>query len=283
MNRKFAQKVVFGHAMALALATTACSPQKQDLASNGISTSVVVTSSSKTQGVADHRPGLMKLLMRTARAFVPSGLQDSTAAPITLDQAWIALKEMKFKMAEAPGAGEVDDVKFVGPYFVDLLSNTPPAIDTQSLAEGSYRRIEFKLHAASGALPAGVPAELNNRSIFVRGHVNGHLFTFVSDDGAEIRIAGPKGLTLDGNSDILISIRLAEILGQIDLSAVNADMEISPSNRVTATHPCPALDASSTDLYTCFRKGLEKEAKVGKDSDHNHEIEATEDEVHETL
>jgi hypothetical protein len=133
------------------------------------------------------------------------------------------------------------------------------------------------------ALPVGVPGELTNRSIYLRGGVNGHQFTFVSDDGAEIRIAGPKGLALDGNSDILISIRLAEIIAKIDMSAVNADMEISPVNRVTATNPCQTLDASATDLYTCFRKGLEAEAKMGKDSDHSHEIEAVEDEVHETL
>ena len=247
-----------------------------------VSTPVVFTSSAKAPGVAYNKPSLMSLLLTKAVAFVPASLQDSNSAAVTLNQAWVAVKTIKFKQAEIAATGEDNSVKFVGPYFVDLLSAMPSPIDTQSLPAGSYRRIEFILHAGA-TVPAGVPAQLVGNSIYLNGAVNGFSFSYTSTDGAQIMIAGPKGLPLDGSSDILISVRLADIFSKINMAAINANVAITQANRVPAANPCPLIDAAAADIYTCIRRGVELKTQMGQDANHSGELDATEKEVHQTI
>ncbi len=265
------------------IALSSCAKIPAELAQSVpmVSTPVVFTSSAKAPGVAYNKPSLMSLLLTKAVAFAPAGLRDSNSAAVTLNQAWVAVKTIKFKLAETASVGEEDSVKFVGPYFVDLLSTMPSPIDTQSLPAGSYRRIEFVLHAGS-SIPTGVPAQMTGNSIYLNGAVNGFTFSYTSTDGAQIIIAGPKGLPLDGSSDILISVRLADIFSKINMAAVNANVVITPSNRLAAANPCPLIDASAADIYTCIRRGLELKSQMGQDSNHSGELDVTESEVHQT-
>ncbi len=278
----FNQNVLLGISALMALSSCAKVPAEVASSVPLVSAPVVFTSSAKAPGVAYNKPSLMSLLLPKAVAFIPASLRDSNAAVVTLNQAWVAVKTIKFKQAELAAVGEDNSVKFVGPYFVDLLSTLPIPIDTQSLPAGSYRRIEFVLHAGT-TIPAGVPAQLNGNSIYLNGAVNGFSFTYTSTDGAQIMIAGPKGLPLDGSSDILISVRLADIFSKINMAAVNANVAITQANRLPAANPCPLIDASAADIYTCIRRGLELKTQMGLDSNHSGEIEATESEVHQTI
>ncbi len=266
------------------IALSSCAKIPAELATSVpmVATPVVFTSSAKAAGVAYNKPSFMSLLLNKAVAFAPASLRDSNSAAVTLNQAWVAVKTIKFKQAEIAAAGEDNSVKFVGPYFVDLLSAMPNPIDTQSLPAGSYRRIEFVLHAGA-TVPTGVPAQLVGNSIYLNGAVNGFSFSYTSTDGAQIIIAGPKGLPLDGSSDILISVRLADIFSKINMAAINANVAITQANRLPAANPCPLIDASAADIYTCIRRGLELKSQMGRDANHSGELDATEIEVHQTF
>ncbi len=276
------KKIVLKIGALIALSSCAKIPAELTSSVPMVSTPVVFTSSAKAPGVAYNKPSFLSLLLTKAVAFAPASLRDSNSAAITLSQAWVAVKTVKFKQAETAVTGEDNSVKFVGPYFVDLLSTMPSPIDTQSLPAGNYRRIEFVLHAGA-IVPAGVPAQLVGNSIYLNGAVNGFSFSYTSTDGAQIIIAGPKGLPLDGSSDILISVRLADIFSKINLAAINANVAITQANRVPAANPCPLIDASAVDIYTCIRRGLELKTQMGQDANHSGELDATESEVHQTF
>jgi hypothetical protein len=51
---------------------------------------------------------------------------------------------------------------------------------------------------------------------------------------------------------------------------------ISESNRVPATDPCPQIVTNSPDLYTCFKSGLTAEANFGADLNGNYDLGGTE-------
>lgn len=271
------KSILYASAITVAVGCAA----KNESSSSSISTSVVMTGAAGAQ-VAQHKPkSLLDLLLQKAVALMPSTLVDSTNLNITMIDAWVSIKSIKFKAEEVPGVSEVDtedSIKFKGPYYVDLLSNAPSPIDTQLLPAGSYKRIEFDLHKVSETLPANAPAALANNSLYFKFNVNGHTVTWTSEDGAEIQIAGPKGLNLDG-SNVLISLRMVELFSKIDLSSIASDVTISESSRINVANACPLIESSAQDLYTCFRKGLEQEAKCGKDADGSGEIESSEDEV----
>ena len=265
----------------LSLLIAGCAKAPSDSLASALPTSVVMTSSTSTTKVAKNEHPLLSFLLPSASALMPTAVVDSTGAAVTLSNAWIALRSIKFKMAEVPGAEETDtedSIKFKGPYFVDLLSTSPAPLDTQALPAGAYRRIEFDLHKAT-SVPTGVPSQLVNHSIYLVFGVNGHVVTFQSQDGASIRIAGPTGLQLDGSADMLISLRLTNIFAHLNLSSISANITIDESNQVTASNPCPLIDASSTSLYSCLRKGLEKESKLAKDTNHDGEVGSSESEA----
>lgn len=247
-----------------------------------VTTSLVMTGSGQASTLAKYKiqhPWL-SMFMPSAVALTPPALVDSQNATVNLTKAWIVIKEIEFKATETADAAESADVEFQGPYYVDLLSAAPSSLGSAEVPAATYRRIKMKLEKGA-TLPADAPAGLSGNSIYLEGTVAGNQFTYVSDDGTEFQIGGAGGMDLSSNANLLVAIKVSDLFKMIDLSSVTNGMAISSTNRVAGSNLCPLIDASAADLYTCFRKGLEKAGKFGKDDDGDHEMEAGEDEVHD--
>jgi hypothetical protein len=275
-----------------AIIAVGCAPAKKDEATKlAYSTSFAMGGSAAPRSIAMKTPleKFVDQLLPKSFAAIPSGLVDSQDVAVTLSSAWIVVKEIEFKAAETTAEEVADelaeDINFHGPYFVDLTSAAPQVLDTQSVSAKTIRRIEMKLEAAEDQAsvnwPINAPAGLANNSMYLEGTYNSVAFTFASHDGTEFKVSGAGGITPEEGQDLLMSIRFADIIRKINLSAlaVAVDKNISDSNRVTATDPCPLIEAGISDLFTCFRKGLEYEADIGKDSDGSGELEVDEDQA----
>lgn len=249
---------------------------------SGVLTSLTMTGSSQATTIAKykiHHP-LLSFFIPTAVALPAPSMTDATGANVTLNKAWIVIKEIEFKGTEVGEASEAPEIEFQGPYVVDLLSAAPTSFGEAVLPTGVYRRIKMKLESAA-TLPAEAPVALQNNSIYLEGTVAGNQISYSSHDGTEFKISGAGGVNIADNSNLLVAIKMADLFKMIDFTGVGA-VAISENNRVpTASNVCPLIDASAMDLYTCFRVGLEKAGKFGKDDDGDHEIEVGEDEVHE--
>lgn len=77
---------------------------------------------------------------------------------------------------------------------------------------------------------------------------------------------------------MLIVIRMADLFKKINLSSIVAPTDIHAGNRVNVVNPCPLIDASANDLYTCFRKGISTEGNFGKD-DGDKDLDANDETV----
>ncbi|OFZ28952.1 MAG: hypothetical protein A2622_12700 [Bdellovibrionales bacterium RIFCSPHIGHO2_01_FULL_40_29] len=259
----------------IGLAITACAPTQS---TSEVTAAFKMTSSTSAATVATNS-SLWSIFLNKASAYVPTSLQDSSGAPITLTQAWTVVKEIQFKSAETEGAEDSEiEVEFTGPYVVDLLSNTPLTIDTQLIAEKEIRRIKMKLHKVE-ILPDGSPAELLNNSIFIQGTIGGNNFTILMDDSTEIQIGGPNGFQPSENSQLLVEIQLANVFKQINMSTVTNNESITSASRHSGTNLCASIDSSANDIYTCIRKGLEKHANFGKDIDGDNHLSTNDSSV----
>lgn len=287
MNIKMKQSQTLGLA-SLALLLGACAQQRS---AADVATSLYMTGSSQPAALAAlSEPWIFRALMPYANANVPTGLVDSNDSAVTLTSSWVAIEEIKFKNFESDseeqeneGADEDsnDESEFKGPYVVDLLTATPEALGDVVIPADGYRRLKMQLHEVESAeLPVGAPAELENNSMILSGTVNGHSFSYQSHDGVEFEIGGPTAITPDSASDILVNFQFGDLFAKIDLSEITADTVISESNQVSTTgSACPLIDNSADDLYTCFRKGIEDSAKLGKDHDGDGELEDGEESV----
>ncbi len=253
-----------------------CAPKKGKL----VAASFKMTSSSSTSTVAaNEKPGFLRMLMQEAQAFMPSALRDSTGLTITLTDSWAVLKEVEFKSEEVNGVEDSEiEVEFVGPYVINLLSNTPLVLDTQMISEKPIRRIKMKFHKTT-VLPTGAPAGLNNNSIFLTGTVGANNFTFQMDDSTEIQIFGPSAFSPGQGSELLVEIQLANIFKQINMAGVTNGMVITAAARGPGANLCPSIDASAADLYTCMRKGLAKHSNLGMDNDKDGDLDSVDSKV----
>ncbi len=288
-NRMFKLGLALG-----AIAAVGCAQKKEEAAATGLyTTSFSMGGSAAPRTVAFRSPieELMSLVMPNATAGIPTNMVDSQDVSVNLTKAWIVVKEIEFKAAETTAEESedeaVEEIQFRGPYFVDLLAATPEVLDTKTLPAKVYRRIEMKLEAAedesSTLWPVDAPAGLANRSMYFEGTFgpSNTAFTFSSNDGTEFKVSGANGIAPEEGQNILMSIRFADIIRKIDLTALASatDKDINDGNRIPATDPCPTIESGISDIFTCFRKGMENEADIGKDSDGSGELEDDEDQA----
>jgi hypothetical protein len=230
-----------------------------------------------------------KLFVPNATANIPTSMTDSQGTTVTFSSAWIVIKEVEFKAAESTTTESEDETtegtEFKGPYFVNLTNATAQVLDTKSLTAKTYRRIKMGLEAAedntSAGWPSDAPIGLQNNSMYIDGLYNNTAFSFSSHDGAEFTISGTNGITPEEGQNLLVSIKFSDIIKKTNLAALTtaSNKNISETNRIAVASPCPSIDTSAEDLYTCFRKGLEGEADFGKDSDGSGELEVDEEGV----
>lgn len=276
MNSKVVKSVIAG----FAAVSMGCSPTSSS--SGNVSTSLTMTGSSQASTLAKYKlqhPWL-SLLMPQASALPAPAMTDASGANVSLTKAWVVVKEIELEMEETDAVGEVDSdgVEFEGPFVVDLLSPTPTSFGVAEVPAGVYRRIKMKLEK-DAVLPAEAPMGLAGNSIYFEATVAGNQISYSADDGTEFKISGAGGINLGESSNVLMAIKLADLFKMIDLSGVTSNVAITSANRVAGVNQCPLIDPSANDLYTCFRKGLEQAAKLGKDDDGDCEIEDHEDEV----
>ena len=211
-------------------------------------------------------------LLAQAIALPPPILKDSTNAPISLNEAWISVKRVEFKETETMMPGEVtgDSVSFETPTAVNLIASTVRSFG-QARIRSALRRIKMQLHNVDVA-PAGSPPGLFGKSIYWQGTVAARSFTLTSTEGYEYELAGPKGIPLTENSNVLLSIQIANLFKKINMTSVVDGAVISENSRVPATNPCPLINPSAADIYTCFKDGLKTEANLGKDESNDGEL-----------
>ena len=207
----------------------------------------------------------------TAHAFsTPPTILDSTNLNVSLSEFWISLSEIELKYDETAQVGEVngDSVEFAGPYTVNLFSNSPMQVAAANLPLNILRRIKYKTKNISD-LSSGAPAGMLNSNLYLVGIVNGNNFIFQSREELIIETAGPKLVTLNDGDHLLVQVQTADLVRKINLSSVANNTVIDETNRITFVNPCPLIDASASDIYTCFIKGLATQVKVGKDNGDN--------------
>lgn len=240
---------------------TSCSPSGSSDSGHAVSTDFAITGSGMNATVSHSTSWFFP----SAYALTPPPLLDANMANVDLLEAWIVVKKVHFFRSSNPDAYAVSADHYQGPFFIDLLDGTPEPFGSIRLFPEGLRRIKMQLHK-SNSLPAGVPAALNGSSMYFRGQVNGFAFTYASDDTTDFQIYGENAVFPESGKKLMVTFRIADLIKQIDLSAITSNTDISATNRVNAVNPCPAIQASSTNLYTCFRQGMNKAAKFGKDN-----------------
>ncbi len=241
---------------------------------------------------------ILEFILPSSYAFMPTSMVDSTGLVVSLTDAWVMVESVEFEALEFADADELaeeeaeeneladnetdddDDEEFSGPYAVNLLSVTPSVLDTQLIPQVPFKRIEMKLHAADVAV-SGAPAGLLHNSIYIAGSIGVNTFSFESDEETEIEINGPHAVVPVDGQGIVIEIKLANLFKQIDLSGLPNGAIISSASRYAGVSLCPAIDESAEDVYTCIRKGLEKEADCGSDSDDDGDLDEDDDTVND--
>lgn len=271
-----------------ALFLTHCGNKENSAAGTNASVALVISGNDSPAVTAQNQgwgQKLWSIISPSAIAAELSALLSENNESVTLTHAWIRIKEIEFKVAKTADSDELensdsdddsDEIKFRGPYTVDLLSDTPSPIDTQTIPVANYRRIKFKIHHEGNA-PDEAPADLDDHSILLQGTVGGRSFSFLADDEEEVEISGPSGVEPSQAKDLLVVFRFAEMIEKIDMSSVTNGMQISQSNRVPVANACPLIDESADDLYTCFKKGIETNADFGRDDNDDGDLDSEND------
>lgn len=206
-------------------------------------------------------------LMDTAIAFPPpASMQDSSNLSVSLSEMWLNVGEFELKFEQTAQSGEVPgaEVEFQGPYTVNLFSNSPMTLATAEISQASMRRLKYKTKRVE-ATNTQAPPSMTGASLYMSGNVNGNSFEFKTEQEIDFETSGPNLVSFAHGDNLLLQIQTADLIRNINLSAVTNGMMISENNRVNFSNACPNIDASASDLYTCFIKGLQKMAKVGKD------------------
>lgn len=239
---------------------SSCNSDSGPSGGGGVATNFAITGSGMNATVSTSS----NWFFPSAYALTPPPLLDSNLANVDLLEAWIVVKNIHFFRPSDPAVQSSAGDNYKGPFFVDLLDGTPEQFGQIVLHSDGLRRVKMLLHK-SNSLPAGVPVELSGNSMYFKGTVNGHTFTYTSDDTTVFDVYGDRAVYPQDGEKLMVTFRIANLFKKIDLSAINMDMDISATNRVSATNPCPLIHASALNLYTCFRQGMNKEAKFGVD------------------
>ncbi len=246
---------------------------------NPVTVNLKITASSQVAAPANAKNFhfLPNLLISKVFALSPPALQDAAGRAVSLSDYWMALKTIEIRSTQVNGGSEAPDVKYIGPYAINMLASNPPYFGATSIIPPvlRFKAVFQKLDFAAPGAPAG----MTNYAVYIAGQVNGLSFVVRSDEGIVYEVAGPNAVSPPSNGVLLLSVKTANLFKKINLAAVTNGMTIDPSNRVAAVNPCPTINSSATDLYTCFKDGLRTEANFGHDRDGNDELDPTESTV----
>lgn len=239
--------------------------------------SLTVTGSAQaTTALYPHRSIFEKIFLPSALALPAPALFDSALRPVSLNEFWIVIKDIEVSSSDSALGSSA--IQAVGPFVINLLLNSPSPVTTLYAPSSGLKSIRTKLEKAS-TVPTGAPTELMTNSVVIKGSVSGYLLTVLLADGIEYQVSGPNTVFMKNGSRLLLTLQTADLFKKIDLGAVTADTVVTAANRVSSSNPCPSIDPSAADLYTCFRNGLRIAANVGEDADGDSELDPTEESV----
>ncbi|MEM0543206.1 hypothetical protein WFZ85_11315 [Flavobacterium sp. j3] len=189
-----------------------------------------------------------QLRLKASATYSPSANRSNINAlmnnNVVLSSFKINIKEIEFEFAEINdndnddsddnGFFDGDDeFELNGPFELDLL-NQSETITTVTIPNGTYEEVEFSLDKSNNSA-----SSMNNKSIEIRGTINGTPFIFWHDIEEEFEIDyedANQNLVINNNSfDLVFNFDLNQVLSQVDLSnATDNDgdgiIEINPND-----------------------------------------------------
>ena len=142
----------------------------------------------------------------------------------------------------------------------------------------SFQRMFVTLHKQDD-VPVGVPTQLSGNSIYLQGTIDGIPFTFSSSETNALEASGPNAIAPAGRGLLLLEFHIGRIIKKLDLSSISSSADISNSNKYSVANPCPMINPTLSDIYTCFKEGLETESNLGVDLDADFVLESTDETV----
>jgi hypothetical protein len=179
----------------------------------------------------------VSLTFKGVNQTLKSGLKSAAAAVVVITDFRLSVRDVEFKKDES----ELDssEVQFRGPYDIDLM-NTAGAVSQTigniEVPNGTYKVLRFKLHKSTDRLVSDV---LYDRSLYMKGTINGVPFEFWHDTSENFDIQNTGGIVVSENKvDVIVQFNMDQFLNSlhtIDLStATDGDndnlIEINPDN-----------------------------------------------------
>lgn len=257
---------------------------------NPLTVSMAGSSQSATTIAMNHLfEKILNLFMPRVNALTPPAtITDASGGTVALNQGWVVIRDIELKETQTAGPEETEtiEISLAGPFCVNLFDLAPTRLGEITTNHSTIQRIQMKLSKedSSSASTSTItpPSGLSGQAIFLSGQINSVSFSFRTTQETEFTIAGAAPLNELSHSNLLVSIHISNLIKKINLSSITTPTEISDSNTVPATNPCPLIDPSAQNLSTCFIKGLQSEANLGKDSDSDGELESGEDTVRDS-
>ena len=219
---------------------------------------------------------------RFAAASLTSGVAATDTIPVTFTQALLVVRDVRFVLpdefigddhdttgmgeSDTTGVGETDStgvheddgegdggqVRFHGPYAIDLLSGTAQSLDTRMVPPGDYERVQGHLQPLhAGDDPASAYPDLVGYTVWLEGDIagdgGGH-FAYKAAINDEFQIPGRFTLAEDTPATAFVTF---------DLSRFLTDRE---------GH---FLDPRIGDNDKWIRQAIRHAIKAGMDADHD--------------
>jgi hypothetical protein len=184
---------------------------------------------------------------------------------IEIEQAWLVFEELSLRSAANCQESEDDDGEFEieHAFAVELISGQQfPAIAPFDKQATEYCRLEMDLADADlSVLPEGVPAELAEMSILVRGkRDDGTPFTLRDDFNDTFRLDGPFSLEA-GIEPLVVAFALDDWLSPAQLDEAEGDAQIVIDKDTNA------------DLLDPFRDSVRRSAALFRDANGDGELQ----------
>jgi hypothetical protein len=182
------------------------------------------------------------------------------------------LEEGKDAELEAFESERDGNLRWKGPFVYDLVAGgVTPAIPAVDLADGSYRRIEFKVrpnHEVDAADP------LLNHSIYAAGTVDvggtATPFTVSLRAEEEFMLMGAGAFVVEPSVEAALTVAFAPANWFTDVDFTAATLDASGTIAID--------DATNVDIYKAIVKNLKSSTRFGKDEDHDGKLGESEHE-----
>ena len=226
---------------------------------------------------------------------------------VTLTDARLALKEIKFKLPEIEvdtleEIEENDSIDLSGPFVVDLITDviTPPP-DLVAVIAGTYDEIELKLDKIEGdeldelGDPLVEPTDpLYDRSIYIEGTYSDEAGTLIDipfilafDFDETFELTGisdtSEGFVVDENitNEIIIAFRLTTWFDfsnpETEMGVDFGDLTVDPLLGIVLDEITADADQTIEDIREVIEENIEESADYGEDLDGDDELDSDED------